>query len=169
MATQSETGDAGRRTGSLSEERGGAEYMAPLETEVRRIVEESGRFDVQREDDVIHITMGSDPLFDTDSAEIKIEGFPEVDELAALLGRHHGIRIKIVCHTDSIGSEAHNLGLTEKRAQAVVKAFTDRGVSPDRMTAVGLGEGYPVSHNATETGRRRNRRIVVDLMPTTGS
>ena len=61
--------------------------------------------------------------------------------------------------TDSIGTDAYNQGLSERRAESVRSHLVDRGVSASRLTAVGYGESQPIASNETEEGRALNRRV----------
>jgi outer membrane protein OmpA-like peptidoglycan-associated protein len=64
-------------------------------------------------------------------------------------------------HTDSIGTEAYNLALSDRRAKAVFDYLTSRGVSPDRLKSKGFGESQPVAPNDTAEGRQLNRRVML--------
>lgn len=70
-----------------------------------------------------------------------------------------GLKMEIGGHTDSQGSDANNQTLSERRANAVAKFMSDRGVPADTLTAVGYGEAQPIGDNATPAGRAKNRRI----------
>jgi OOP family OmpA-OmpF porin len=64
-------------------------------------------------------------------------------------------------YTDSVGADAYNLKLSEKRAQAVRDYFVQNGVRAERVTARGMGEASPIAPNDTEAGREKNRRVEV--------
>ena len=66
-------------------------------------------------------------------------------------------------HTDSAGSTAHNQDLSERRADSVSDALVANGVAPQRLVATGYGETFPVASNASERGRRLNRRVAILL------
>jgi len=70
-----------------------------------------------------------------------------------------GWTVTIEGHTDNIGTDADNLSLSQRRANAVLAAVTAAGVGPDRLTAVGFGESKPIASNDTLEGRARNRRV----------
>jgi OOP family OmpA-OmpF porin len=71
--------------------------------------------------------------------------------------------IGVVGHTDSIGTEAYNQTLSERRAQAVVDFMIQEGVNPSLISANGMGETNPIASNATAAGRAENRRVEVTV------
>jgi OOP family OmpA-OmpF porin len=98
-------------------------------------------------------------LFDTNSAVIPEDSFRLLGELAALASRCTEEHIEVAGHADSSGGEALNLRLSRDRAEAVVASIVERGVDPERLSAVGFGETRPVADNESAAGRARNRRI----------
>ncbi len=101
--------------------------------------------------------------FDTDKADIRPESRPKVDKFAAFLMQNKGSLVRIEGHTDWRGSDNYNMILSKKRANSILKALVEDGVSPSRLTAVGKGEKEPVASNKTENGMAQNRRIEVHL------
>ncbi len=98
--------------------------------------------------------------FDTNSAEVKPEYFPEIRKVAEFLKEYPEVNGEIAGHTDSRGSAAYNRKLSERRALSVVKVAEERfGVAPGRLTAIGYGGTRPVADNNTAEGRAKNRRI----------
>lgn len=102
-------------------------------------------------------------FFGSGAASIAAESDDALDELAIDLAACPRATVHIEGHTDSDGDEASNLALSVARAEAVVDALVRRGVSPDRLYAVGYGETSPIADNATAQGKRVNRRIVVTV------
>jgi outer membrane protein OmpA-like peptidoglycan-associated protein len=100
-------------------------------------------------------------LFETNKDIISVESYPELNELVDLMRENISIEIEISGHTDSIGSEAYNLRLSQRRADADKTFVEKNGIEPDRVTAIGYGETRPVVLNDTEEGRARNRRTEV--------
>jgi OOP family OmpA-OmpF porin len=98
-------------------------------------------------------------LFDFNKWDIKPEAHGLLDEVVAILKKNPELKGVIEGHTDSIGSEEYNQGLSEKRAQAVDKYIEEHGIDTDRYTVKGYGESKPVASNDTEEGRRKNRRV----------
>lgn len=98
--------------------------------------------------------------FATDSAEILPDSTPLLSEIADALLRNPGIRrVEIQGHTDSSGEDAHNMDLSQRRADAVRQWLIDAGVEADRLTSVGYGETRPLVPNITAANRARNRRV----------
>jgi outer membrane protein OmpA-like peptidoglycan-associated protein len=98
-------------------------------------------------------------LFDTDSARLRPESLPTLDEVVRLLSSEPSWSLTIEGHTDSTGTLAHNQTLSEQRAKAVEDYLTGKGVAAARLNSVGYGQSRPVTDNATELGRAQNRRV----------
>jgi len=110
------------------------------------------------------ISLSADVLFDFDRAEIKSGFTDELDAAAELLLANPDVTVRIDGHTDSVGSEEYNMGLSERRAEAVAAYLEEAGVSRDRMTVAWFGESQPVATNDTDEGRALNRRVEIDLI-----
>lgn len=98
--------------------------------------------------------------FDTGKAEVKPESKPALAEMAKLLQQNPALKVYIVGHTDNQGAVATNVELSQKRADAVVKALTgDYKVDGKRLAAKGVASYAPVASNDAEAGREKNRRV----------
>ena len=103
--------------------------------------------------------------FAFDSSALTPESKKILDEdqrISRLMGEPN-IRVEVAGHTDSVGSEAYNQKLSERRAQAVVDYLVARGVDPKRLKAVGYGKDKPMASNATDAGRAENRRVELQI------
>ena len=98
-------------------------------------------------------------LFDTDSARLKAESLPTLDEVVRVLTGEPSWSVLVEGHTDSTSTAAHNQTLSEQRAKSVLNYLTGKGVAASRLSAAGFGQSRPVADNATELGRARNRRV----------
>lgn len=107
-------------------------------------------------------------IFGFDSAEITGVAFQEMLELLRFLREYPSTTAVIEGHTDDRGAADYNLGLSERRAEAVREALTNSGIDGSRLTARGYGETRPIADNGTEAGRRLNRRVTVVVSGTSG-
>jgi len=98
-------------------------------------------------------------LFDLDSAKIRSESRPVLDEVLGVLQGEPGWKVTIEGHTDSTGSDSHNQELSQQRAESVKAYLVAGGIAAERLQTMGLGESKPVADNATELGRAQNRRV----------
>lgn len=106
------------------------------------------------------LTLG-DVLFETGKANLTPGAMRTVDQLATFLTRNPARKVLIEGYTDSTGSAATNLDLSQRRAASVRTALAERGIGMDRIDTRGLGEAYAVASNDNTTGRQLNRRVEV--------
>jgi len=98
--------------------------------------------------------------FDTDKADVKPESAAMLAEMAKLLQHDPALKVHVVGHTDNQGSTARNLELSQKRADAVVKALTGQyKIDAKRLSAKGIASYAPVASNDSDAGREKNRRV----------
>jgi len=97
--------------------------------------------------------------FEYNKAVISADSYGLLDNLMEIAGKCPDASIEIGGHTDSDGSEAYNKRLSQSRASAVKSYLTNKGMSENRLTAVGYGELDPVANNGTKEGKAKNRRI----------
>lgn len=102
-------------------------------------------------------------LFDFDKATLRDEAFPVLDKIAAWLNDHSERNALIEGYTDYKGSDAYNLGLSQRRADAVKKYFVGKGVGEDRLEAIGRGKGKFTEGTTDSEKRQQNRRVVITL------
>ena len=98
--------------------------------------------------------------FDTDSAKIKPESSATLEEISKLLSQKPDLKLLVVGDTDKQGSYEHNMGLSQRRGEAVVQALVSKhGIAASRLKSAGVGYLSPVATNDTEEGRAKNRRV----------
>jgi len=98
--------------------------------------------------------------FDTSKAVLRADSAPQLQSMADALKAQPAMKVLIVGHTDNQGDIEANLALSQKRAQAVVEALAGKyGIPAARLSARGVSSFAPVSSNASEEGRARNRRV----------
>ena len=100
-------------------------------------------------------------MFDTGRSELKSGGMRKIEQLAQFLTEHPDRRVQIDGFTDSVGSDAYNEQLSQRRADAVKAALVSRNIDPARIGTEGYGKAYPVASNNDSGGRQLNRRVEV--------
>lgn len=113
----------------------------------------------------LKITMNSEVSFDFNSSRLQPAFESSLDKVSGILNRYPRSSIKIIGHTDNVGSEVYNQQLSEKRASAVGLALESREVNPSRIITSGRGESEPRTTNETEAGRQLNRRVEMLIIP----
>ena len=119
--------------------------------------------DVSRVGEGIAVTFASGILFPFNSDQVLPAGRANLDELAASLQRYPETEVLIVGHTDDVGSDQYNMGLSLRRAESSKNYLVARGIQPGRIRTSGRGEMEPIASNADESGRSRNRRVEVAI------
>lgn len=114
-------------------------------------------------DNQLKLNVPNDISFDVNSAAIKPQLRAVLDPFVSSLQGDTAVRLSIIGHTDSTGSEAINNPLSLERAHSVRDYLTARGVSSSRIETMGRGEREPIADNASEAGRARNRRVEIFL------
>jgi outer membrane protein OmpA-like peptidoglycan-associated protein len=97
--------------------------------------------------------------FDFNKATLKPEGKAKLDEAAGIMNKYPDLKVSVEGHTDSIGSDAYNMKLSERRAESAVSYLTSKGIAASRLSAKGFGKTRPVADNKTDAGRAKNRRV----------
>jgi outer membrane protein OmpA-like peptidoglycan-associated protein len=128
--------------------------------------------ELQRELDELHakptdrgmvLTLG-DVLFTSGKADLKVGATANLDKLAAFLASYPDRNVIIEGHTDSMGSEDYNVGLSQRRADSVKAYLAGQGIGSARLSASGKGESAPVADNDSAAGRQQNRRVEVVIV-----
>ena len=114
------------------------------------------------------VTYAADAFFDFDKAVLKPEGKAKLDDLAAKVKDINLEVIIAVGHTDAVGTDAYNQGLSVKRSEAVKAYLVSKGIDKSRVYTEGKGEKQPVADNKTSAGRSKNRRVEVEVVGTRG-
>jgi OmpA-OmpF porin, OOP family len=104
-------------------------------------------------------TFAAKVLFDINSAEVKSEAYPMLQEAVLIMNKNPDLKVEIDGHTDSRGPAAYNMILSVKRAEAIKDHFVSKGIDPNRLTTKGFGFTKPAASNGTKEGRAKNRRV----------
>ena len=112
------------------------------------------------------VTYAADAFFDFDKAVLKPEGKAKLDDL---VGKVKGINLEVIIavgHTDAVGTDGYNQGLSVKRSEAVKAYLVSKGIEKNRVYTEGKGEKQPVADNKTTEGRAKNRRVEIEVVGT---
>ena len=112
------------------------------------------------------ITLQADTLYDFDKATLKAEGKATLDKVARDLSKIKLEVIIAVGNTDSVGTDAYNMALGQRRAQSVKAYLVSKGVDGSRIYTESKGKSNPVASNATAEGRAKNRRTDIEVVGT---
>ena len=118
---------------------------------------------VQRVGEGIAVTFESGLLFAYDSDVIQSNARANLTELANSLKKYPESSLLIVGHTDDMGSDSYNQGLSQRRADAAANFLVSQGIARSRIQTSGKGETEPVASNLSDQGRAQNRRVEVAI------
>lgn len=133
-----------------------------LQDEIQR-----GEISIERRasDNAMLVSMTSSTGFDNLSSVIKPGYISTLNKIASVLNQYGKTMVTVIGHTDSVGSDADNQRLSERRAQSVVDYFTRQNVNALRLQSYGRGESEPRADNSSESGRQLNRRVELWIQP----
>lgn len=140
-----------------------SKHMADKKAAMERATQGTGVGVTQTQDNQLKLQIPSDVSFDTGRADIKANLRPILDQFASGLSSQPNTEIRIIGHTDNVGSDALNDPLSLQRAQSTRDYLAARGVSPSRVSIDGRGEREPIATNASADGRAQNRRVEIYL------
>ena len=98
-------------------------------------------------------------LFAFDSATVNPGAEAIVDKIVGMMEDHPTLELAVVGYTDNTGDFKYNLGLSKRRADAIVNLLVKDGIARNRLAGVGVGPLNPIAPNTTEAGRAENRRV----------
>lgn len=103
----------------------------------------------------------ADVLFETGKYALSQDAKLKLAKLSGIIQAHPGLNLAIEGHTDTTGTAEFNLKLSEQRANTVRDFLISQGLSPDTISAEGMGQENPVADNSTAAGRKQNRRVEI--------
>jgi outer membrane protein OmpA-like peptidoglycan-associated protein len=151
-------GIAGAVIGNIWSKRMEAQKQA-----MEKATEGTGVAVTRTEDDQLKLNIPNDISFATGSAALQPELRSVLVQFAKGLSDNPSALVKVVGHTDSVGTDGNNQRLSVERADAVRDLLEDRGVGKSRIDVAGRGEREPIASNDTAEGRAKNRRVEIFL------
>jgi OOP family OmpA-OmpF porin len=135
---------------TVDDGRGGSDSATKTVTAIRKVVLQD---------------RGRQVLFDFDKAVLKPEGQRQLASVVQEMKESPTLQVEIVGHTDSVGTDAYNERLSQRRAEAVRNYLTSQGIAANRIKTAWKGEREPVAPNTTAEGRAQNRRVELTIRP----
>jgi outer membrane protein OmpA-like peptidoglycan-associated protein len=124
---------------------------------------------VEIEGDTVVVTFAGEVMFDSGSRNLSPGALSRLDAVAATINRYPDADVLVKGHTDAQGAEDVNMRLSEDRAVMVKNHLVVKGVDAHRIQTLGFGESQPLVTNATPEGRAQNRRVEIELRPSSRS
>jgi len=142
-------------------------YMDQQEAELRAQLQGTG-VSVTRVGQNIILNMPSNITFATDQSNVQPQFNQTLVSVALVLKKFEKTIVDVYGHTDSTGSDSHNLSLSQRRAVSVATILANQGIDQRRFYIEGKGSTSPIASNATEAGRAQNRRVEIQIAPISG-
>lgn len=139
-------------------------YMDRQEALLRDQLRDTGVSVTRRGQDII-LNMPGNVTFATNSAQVESEFYSVLTSVAEVLKEYRQTLVDVAGHTDSTGSRAYNMTLSQRRATSVADYLRNQGVFASRFHVNGYGPDYPIADNGTEAGKQANRRVEITLQP----
>lgn len=137
------------------------ELEAALEQE-----RQNKQIEIQRlQDETLKVSLSSEASFDFDESGLKPAFYPALDKLAGLLSKYDRTLLHVIGYTDSVGSDAYNMDLSNERARSVAMYLNGQGVDIRRIRTEGRGENEPRVPNDSAANRALNRRVEIYIKP----
>ena len=145
----------------------GAGVGAYMDAQERKLREElvGNGVQVARDGDNIRLVMPNSITFEFGQSDLNPSVRPTLNSVVKVLNQYNETNLRVVGHTDSIGSEQANQTLSLKRANSVATYLASQQLPESRMNRVGFGETSPIASNDTEAGRAQNRRVELIIEP----
>ena len=141
-------------------------YMDKEEAALRHRLRGAG-VSIRRQGNNIVLEMASDITFPVDGDQVNSNFYQTLAAVGEVLNEYDRSTIEISGHTDSSGADNYNRDLSQRRANSVAYVLSQNGVMTQRMYVIGMGETRPVASNANNSGRARNRRVEIQIIPLT--
>lgn len=165
-------GDKGRYIGAVAGALAGAavgNYMDKQAAELeRQLAAEQARDELRitrMSGNALRVGVASDASFEFGKADLRTQARTTYAKIAAILKDYDQTVVHVVGHTDSVGSDSFNQGLSERRSATVADYLSAQGMNIGRIRQEGRGEREPIASNQTDDGRARNRRVDIVIKP----
>ena len=135
-----------------------AQEAEKAQAELAKLLKDLSELQGQLTERGIVLTIG-DVLFATGKSDLNVSAELSMDKIADFLQENQNRNLLVEGHTDSVGNDEYNQGLSEQRAAAVKNALVKRGIASERIVTIGYGKKYPLLSNEAAAGKQQNRRV----------
>lgn len=139
-------------------------YMDKQEEEFREELADTG-VEVYREGDNLRLYMPGSITFNTGKSNLDSSFYPILKDVALVINKYEKTTLMVEGHTDNVGADDLNQRLSESRANSVKNFLAQTGVDTRRISTVGMGEYSPIADNDTASGKQKNRRVELKIIP----
>jgi outer membrane protein OmpA-like peptidoglycan-associated protein len=153
----------GATVGVLAGGAAGAIVGAMMDKQEKELRQIQGVSVTRTAPDELNVTVRNEVLFDFNSSALRSASRDSLREMANVFEKYPNTTIEVAGHTDSIGTNAYNQRLSERRASSVSNYLENLGVRSARIDAIGYGESQPRATNSTANGRQLNRRVEIHI------
>lgn len=157
-------GRKGRYVGAVAGALAGAaigSYMDRQQQQLQRQMANTGVNVNRVNEDTLRLDVPGDLLFATDQYQLTPASYGTLNRIAATMNQYPQTIVHVYGHTDSVGADDYNIGLSQRRANSAAQYLMQQGVHPDRIVTEGYGERHPRASNSTSSGRAQNRRVEI--------
>ena len=154
----------GRYVGAVAGALAGAAiggYMDRQQQQLQRQMANTGVNVSRVNEETLQLNVPGDLLFATNKHQITPASYSTLNQIAATMNQYPQTIVHVYGHTDSVGADDYNMGLSQRRANAATQYLIQQGVNPNRIVTQGYGESRPRADNSTEAGRQQNRRVEI--------
>lgn len=137
--------------------------LVTKQAEIQKLEDQVAELQGRETERGLVVTLG-DVLFETGKADLLAGAMRNIEAVAAFLHQNETRDVLVEGHTDNRGTEGYNLGLSQRRADAVRFALIKKGIASSRILARGFGESQPIASNSTASGRQQNRRVEITIL-----
>jgi outer membrane protein OmpA-like peptidoglycan-associated protein len=153
----------GATVGVLAGTAAGAIVGAMMDKQERELRQIQGVSVTRTAPDELNVTVRNEVLFDFNSSALRSASRNSLREMANVFEKYPNTTIEVAGHTDSIGTNAYNQRLSNRRASSVAGYLENLGVRSSRIRSIGYGESQPRATNSTASGRQLNRRVEIHI------
>lgn len=136
-------------------------YMTQQQQDLQQVLASSDISITRIDDATIKLNLPEAITFSVNQATLNPAVYSSLNQIAAVINKYPETAVHVLGFTDSTGSDAYNMNLSQRRAQSAANYLASQGVVSGRLAVRGYGKGYPIADNSTTAGKAQNRRAEI--------